>query len=48
MTEPVIGSVCVVVTLKSVKLSSVVVARDVIVPETATAAGMGSVGTAGA
>ena len=42
---PVIGSVCVVMTLKSVKLSSVVVAREPIVPEIAAAAGMGNVGT---
>ena len=43
MTVPVIGSVCVVVTLKSVKLSSVVVAREatVPVPDTAAAAGIG-------
>ena len=45
MTVPVIGSVCVVVTLKSVKLSSVVVAREATVPDTAAAAGIGSVGT---
>ena len=41
MTVPVIGSVCVVVTLKSVKLSSVVVAREATVPDTAAAAGIG-------
>ena len=40
-TAPVIGSVCVVVTLKSVKLSSVVVAREATVSDTAAAAGIG-------
>ena len=47
-TAPVMGSVCVVVTLKSVKLSSAVslVAVDVTVPLTATGPGLAGIGIA--